>query len=69
MTNLLAQYKNGNYEVKLYSDGTKIKQTSDDYFQAEFPTEYLFLPDSFLLHVHLHQRYAYESLSWHFLQT
>ena len=34
---LLAKYKNGNYIVELYSDGTKIKTTEDDFFDAEFP--------------------------------
>ncbi len=34
---LLSSYKNGNYTVKLYSDGTKIKETDDDSFVAEFP--------------------------------
>lgn len=34
---LLARYKNGNYVVRLYDDGTKIKRTFDDEFRAEFP--------------------------------
>ena len=34
---MLAYYKNGNYVVKLYRDGTKIKQTEDDFFRADFP--------------------------------
>ena len=34
---LIALYQNGNYLVKLYSDGTKIKQTGADNFIAEFP--------------------------------
>ena len=34
---LIALYQNGNYAVKLYSDGTKIKQTLDDAFIAAFP--------------------------------
>ena len=37
MNQLLACYKNGNYIVKLYSDGTKIKRTPNDSFIAEFP--------------------------------
>lgn len=37
MSKLLALYQNGNYTVKLYSDGTKIKITKDDKFIAEFP--------------------------------
>lgn len=34
---LLAKYKNGNYDVKIYSDGTRISKTDDDVFHAEFP--------------------------------
>ncbi len=34
---LLSEYKNGNYSVKLYSDGTKELFTDDDEFIAEFP--------------------------------
>ncbi|MBQ2718431.1 MAG: radical SAM protein [Clostridia bacterium] len=34
---LISNYKNGNYTVKLYSDGTKIKETEADSFIAEFP--------------------------------
>lgn len=34
---LLSKYKNGNYFVKLFSDGTKIKYTNDDFFDADFP--------------------------------
>lgn len=34
---LLARYKNGNYTVRLYGDGTKIKSTLDDEFDADFP--------------------------------
>lgn len=37
MSKLLAVYQNGNYTVKLYSDGTKIKSTHSDNFMAEFP--------------------------------
>lgn len=33
----LATYKNGNYTVRLYTDGTKIKSTPDDDFAAAFP--------------------------------
>lgn len=33
----IASYRNGNYIVKLYSDGTKIKTTNADYFDADFP--------------------------------
>ena len=34
---LLAKYINGNYTVKLYQDGTKVKQTKFDEFIAQFP--------------------------------
>lgn len=34
---LISSYKNGNYEVLLYEDGTKIKQTEFDDFCADFP--------------------------------
>ena len=37
MNKLLAMYRNGNYTVKLYSDGTKVKTTKDDEFNASFP--------------------------------
>ena len=34
---ILTEYQNGNYRVTLYTDGTKIKRTEDDLFQADFP--------------------------------
>jgi hypothetical protein len=34
---IIGYYQNGNYFVKLYSNGTKIKQTKGDKFIAEFP--------------------------------
>lgn len=34
---LLFTYRNGNYDVFLYSDGTKIKRTKADEFDADFP--------------------------------
>lgn len=34
---LIAYYQNGNYVVKQYSDGTKIKQTTSDCFVSAFP--------------------------------
>ncbi len=34
---LLSVYNNGNYQVKLYEDGTKVKLTREDYFDALFP--------------------------------
>ncbi len=33
----LAKYKNGNYEVVLYEDGTKVKFTDADDFRADYP--------------------------------
>ena len=37
MRRLLARYENGNYTVKLFSDGTKVKSTAEDSFRASFP--------------------------------
>ena len=37
MRNLLYSYKNGNYTVSIYDDGTKIKESEDDVFQSVFP--------------------------------
>jgi len=34
---LLYEYKNGNYTVRLYSDGTKIRTTMEDDFVPSFP--------------------------------
>jgi organic radical activating enzyme len=34
---LLAKYNNGNYKVKLYDNGTKVRFTKDDEFISEFP--------------------------------
>lgn len=34
---IIKKYKNGNYWVTLKSDGTKIRKTSDDSFNPEFP--------------------------------
>jgi hypothetical protein len=36
MLNLLGAYKNGNYTVKVLSDGTKIRETNDDEFIPAF---------------------------------
>ena len=33
----MAVYKNGNYWVTLFADGTKIKRTAEDEFRADFP--------------------------------
>ena len=35
--NILGTYKNGNYNVTILSDGTKIRQTEEDEFIPEFP--------------------------------
>lgn len=37
MKELLAKYANGNYYVKLYTDGTKIRYNKLDHFTPEFP--------------------------------
>ena len=37
MRRLIAAYENGNYRVKLFSDGTKVRSTEDDEFICEFP--------------------------------
>lgn len=34
---LLSEYQNGNYTVKIYDDGTKIRETEADEFLPEFP--------------------------------
>lgn len=35
--NLIGEYNNGNYHVKIYDDGTKIRCTNDDSFIPDFP--------------------------------
>ena len=35
--NILGVYKNGNYNVTILSDGTKIRRTDEDEFIPEFP--------------------------------
>lgn len=37
MANILGAYKNGNYYVFMFSDGTKIRQTKEDEFIPSFP--------------------------------
>lgn len=37
MAKILGSYQNGNYNVSIYSDGTKIRETEGDYFDAQFP--------------------------------
>ena len=34
---LLGEYQNGNYNVQIYADGTKIRETDDNKFIAAFP--------------------------------
>ena len=34
---LLGEYKNGNYQVSIFSDGTKIRETEGDSFVPDFP--------------------------------
>ena len=34
---LLGQYQNGNYEVRIYEDGTKIRENDLDFLEADFP--------------------------------
>lgn len=34
---LLGRYKNGNYSVLLYDDGTKVRWNDEDYMTADFP--------------------------------
>lgn len=35
--NLLSKYNNGNYTVEIYDDGTKIRETEEETFEALFP--------------------------------
>ena len=37
---ILAKYKNGNYFVTLYDDGTKIKENDLDFMEADFPESF-----------------------------
>jgi len=37
MNRLIGNYQNGNYDVLIYEDGTKIRETEDDEFTASFP--------------------------------
>ena len=34
---LLGKYKNGNYNVVIFDDGTKVRQTKEEKFEANFP--------------------------------
>ena len=33
---ILGSYKNGNFRTAIFEDGTKIRETNDDEFQAAF---------------------------------
>lgn len=35
--NILGQYKNGNYNVTVFDDGTKIRENDMEFFEADFP--------------------------------
>ena len=37
---ILSKYKNGNYIVTLYEDGTKIKENNESFFDSEFPDSF-----------------------------
>lgn len=37
MNNMIGNYQNGNYDVYIYEDGTKIRETKEDEFLASFP--------------------------------
>lgn len=34
---MIGQYRNGNYKVTLFEDGTKVRENDLDYFEADFP--------------------------------
>lgn len=34
---LIGKYQNGNYEVRIYDDGTKVRENDLDFFEAAFP--------------------------------
>lgn len=38
--NILGDYINGNYHVRIYSDGTKIRENDLDFFEPEFPESF-----------------------------
>ncbi|WP_299995530.1 radical SAM protein [uncultured Clostridium sp.] len=40
MSNVLTKYKNGNYYVTMYDDGTKIIENNEDYLEAEYPDNF-----------------------------
>lgn len=37
---LLSKYQNGNYEVRLYNDGTKIRENDLDFMKPDFPESF-----------------------------
>lgn len=37
MSKLLSKYENGNYTVRIYDDGTKIRETDEEIWKPEFP--------------------------------
>lgn len=38
--NILGEYTNGNYRVRIYSDGTKVRENDLDFFEPEFPESF-----------------------------
>lgn len=76
--NLLGKYKNGNYDVAIYDDGTKIRENDLDFFYPDFPenidikiTNYC---DAGCLYCHenstkegTHSDLSIESPNWNFL--
>lgn len=40
MITLIGKYTNGNVNTRIYSDGTKIRETMDDEFKPEFPENF-----------------------------
>ena len=37
---ILGEYTNGNYRVRIYSDGTKVRENDLDFFEPEFPESF-----------------------------
>lgn len=38
--NLIGSYKNGNYNVHIFEDGTKVRENKLDFFKPEFPESF-----------------------------
>lgn len=38
--NLIGSYKNGNYNVHIFEDGTKVRENKQDFFKPEFPESF-----------------------------